>query len=196
MVDIAASIESLLLPHSAVRGVELVGSRADGSPTPLSDWDFVVVTDRFDDVARALPELVAPLDPLAQQWDRISDYPCYMLLLSGPAKVDLIFPDEPYESLPPWTVSAETLDGIDQHLWDWILWLASKREKGQDDLVGRELVKMRDHLLRPMGMNQLPRSIEDAVGRYRSARDERERAFGIRVTRRREREVLPVLSSS
>ena len=195
MADIAASIESVLLPHPAIRGVELVGSRADGSPTPLSDWDFVVVTDRFDDVARALPELVTPLDPLAQQWDRISDYPCYMLLLSGPVKVDLIFPEEPYESLPPWTVSADSLDGIDQHFWDWTLWLASKREKGQDELVGRELVKMRDHLLGPLGIDRVPASIEAAVECYRSARDERERALGIQVTRRRQREVLPVLSA-
>jgi hypothetical protein len=193
MVDIAASIESLLLPHPAIRGVELVGSRADGSPTPLSDWDFVVVTDRFDDVARALPSLVAELDPLAQQWDRISAYPCYMLMLAGPVKVDLIFPDEPYESLPPWTVTAETLDGIDQHFWDWILWLASKREKGQDELVGRELAKMRDHLLGPLGVDRVPSSIEAAVERYRSARDEREREFGVEVSRRREREVLRVV---
>jgi hypothetical protein len=193
VVDIAASIESLLLPHPAIRGVELVGSRADGSPTPLSDWDFVVVTDRFDDVARALPSLVAELDPLAQQWDRISAYPCYMLMLSGPVKVDLIFPGEPYESLPPWTVTPDTLDGIDQHLWDWILWLASKREKRQDELVGRELVKMHDHLLGPLGIDRVPASIETAVERYRSARDAREREFGLRVTRRREREVLSVL---
>src|SRR4029453_4725945 len=130
-------------------GLEVAGSRAHGSPTPLSDWDFVVVTDRFDDVARALPSLVTPLDPLAQQWDRITDYPRYMLMPEGPVKVDLIFPDEPYESLPPWTVSADTLDRIDQHFWDWILWLASKREKGQDELLRRELVKMRDHLLGP-----------------------------------------------
>jgi hypothetical protein len=193
MVDIAASIESLLRPHPAVRRVELVGSRADSSPTPLSDWDFVVVTDRFVDVARALPELVTPLDPLAQQWDRISDYPCFMLMLEGPVKVDLIFPEEPYESLPPWTVSAETLDGIDQHFWDWILWLASKREKGQDQLVQGELVKMRDHLLRPIGVDRVPVSIEAAVVRYRSARDQWERELGIEVSRRREREVLSVL---
>jgi hypothetical protein len=193
MADIAASIESVLLPHPAVRGVELVGSRADGSPTPLSDWDFVVVTDRFDDVDRALPELVTPLDPLAQQWDRISDYPCYMLMLTGPVKVDLIFPGEPYESLPPWTVTPDTVDGIDQHFWDWILWLASKREKGQDQLVRGELVKMRDHLLRPMGVDRVPGSIEAAVVRYRSARDEWERELGIEVSRRREREVLSVL---
>ena len=187
MVDIAASIESVLLPYPAVRGVGLVGSRADGSPTPLSDWDFIVVTDRFDDVARALPELVTPLDPLAQQWDRISDYPCYMLMLSGPVKVDLIFPGEPYESLPPWTVTPDTLDGIDQHFWDWILWLASKREKGQDELVGRELAKMRDHLLGPLGVDRVPGSIEAAVVRYRAARDEWERELGIEVARRRER---------
>jgi hypothetical protein len=152
-----------------------------------------VVTDRFDDVARALPSLVAELDPLAQQWDRISAYPCYMLMLAGPVKVDLIFPDEPYESLPPWTVTAETLDGIDQHFWDWILWLASKREKGQDELVGRELAKMRDHLLGPLGVDRVPSSIEAAVERYRSARDEREREFGVEVSRRREREVLRVV---
>jgi hypothetical protein len=193
MGNIAASIESVLLPHPAIRGVELVGSRADGSPTPLSDWDFVVVTDRFDDVVRALPSLVAELDPLAQQWDRISAYPCYMLMLEGPVKVDLIFPGEPYESLPPWTVTPDTLDGIDQHFWDWILWLASKREKGQDDLVRSELVKMRDHLLGPLGIDRVPASIETAVERYRSARGEWEREFGLRVTRRRERAVLSVL---
>jgi hypothetical protein len=195
MWNIAAVVEAALLLHPGIRAVELVGSRADGSATRLSDWDFVVVTDRFDEVARALPTLVAGLDPLAQQWDRISEYPCYMLLLSGPVKVDLIFPGEPYESRPPWTVTAETLDGIDQHVWDWILWLVSKRERREDELVQRELVKMHDHLLRPMGVNQVPRSIEAAVERYRSARDERERAFGIQVTRRREREVLPVLSA-
>jgi hypothetical protein len=193
MQNIAAVVEDVLLPHPGIRAVELVGSRADGSATRLSDWDFVVVTDRFDEVARVLPTLVAGLDPLAQQWDRISAYPCYMLMLAGPVKVDLIFPDEPYESLPPWTVTADTLDGIDQHVWDWILWLASKREKGQDELVGRELAKMRDHLLGPLGVDRVPSSIEAAVERYRSARGEREREFGVEVSRRREREVLRVV---
>ena len=187
------SVRAVLLPHPDIRAVELVGSRAGGSPTPSSDWDFVVVTERFDEVGRALPALVAELEPLGQQWDRISAYPCYMLLLAGPVKVDLIFPDEPFESLPPWTVSAETLDGIDQHLWDWILWLASKREKREDELVRRELIKLRDHLLGPLGVDRVPGSIGAAVDGYRAARDEREREFGVEVSRRREREVLPVL---
>ena len=187
------SVRAVLLPHPDIRAVELVGSRAGGSPTPSSDWDFVVVTERFDEVGRALPVLVAELEPLGQQWDRIGAYPCYMLLLAGPVKVDLIFPDEPFESLPPWTVSAETLDGIDQHFWDWILWIASKREKREDELVRRELIKLRDHLLGPLGVDRVPGSIGAAVDGYRAARDEREREFGVEVSRRRQREVLPVL---
>jgi hypothetical protein len=191
--DLAASVKAALLPHPHVLSVELVGSRATGSPTPLSDWDFEVMTDGFDAVARELPAMVAELEPLAQQWDRISEYPCYMLMLIGPVKVDLIFPGEPYESLPPWTVTAETMDGIDRHFWDWILWLASKREKGQEELVRRELAKMSEHLLRPLGADRVPGSIEAALETYRFARDQREREFGVEVPRRLEREVLPAL---
>jgi hypothetical protein len=186
-------VKAVLLPHPHVRAVELVGSRATGSPTRLSDWDFEVETDDFDFVARALPAMVSALEPLAQQWDRISEYPCYMLMLIGPVKVDLIFPGEPYESLPPWTLTAEALDGIDRHFWDWVLWLASKREKGQDEVVRRELAKMSVHLLRPLGADRVPGSIEAALESYRSARDEREREFGIEVSRRLEHEVLPAL---
>jgi len=192
--DLAASVKAALLPHPHVLTVELVGSRATGTPTRLSDWDFEVMTDGLDAVARELPAMVAKLEPLAQQWDRISEYPCYMLMLIGPVKVDLIFPGEPYESLPPWTVSAETLEGIDRHFWDWILWLASKREKGQDEVVPRELAKMSVHLLRPLGVDRVPGSIESALESYRSARDEREREFRVEVSRRLEHEVLHALS--
>jgi len=192
--DLAASVKAALLPHPHVRTVELVGSRATGSPTRLSDWDFEVMTDGFDAVARALPAMVAELEPLAQQWDRISEYPCYMLMLIGAVKVDLIFPGEPYESLPPWTVSSETLEGIDRHFWDWILWLASKREKGRDEVIRRELAKMSVHLLRPLGVDRVPASIEDALESYRFARDQREREFGLEVSRRLEHEVLHALS--
>jgi hypothetical protein len=193
--DLAASVREVLLTHSHIRSVELVGSRATGSPTALSDWDFEVETDDFGALAPALPALVSALEPIAQQWDRISGYPCYMLMLPGPVKVDLIFPGEPYESLPPWTVSPDTLEGIDQHFWDWILWLASKSEKGEGQLVRRELKKMSEHLLRPLGVEAVPSSIDAALEGYRTARDEREREFGLEVSRRREREVLPAISS-
>jgi hypothetical protein len=186
-------VKAALLPHPHILTVELVGSRATGSPTSLSDWDFEVMTDGFDAVARELPTMVAELQPLAQQWDRISEYPCYMLMLIGPVKVDLIFPGEPYESLPPWRLSAKTLEGIDRHFWDWILWLASKREKGQAELVQRELVKMSEHLLRPLGVDRVPGSIEAALESYGFTRDRRERELGVEVSRRLEHEVLPAL---
>ena len=186
-------MQAALLRDRHIRAVELVGSRATGSSTPLSDWDFAVTTDGFDAVARELPSLVAELEPLAQQWDRISEYPCYMLMLRGAVKVDLIFPGEPYESLPPWTVTAETIGGIDRHFWDWILWLASKREKGQDELVRREVEKMSEHLLRPLGVDHVPGSIEAALESYRLARDRRGRELGVEVSRRLEHEVLPAL---
>jgi nucleotidyltransferase-like protein len=191
-----ARVRRALIGRPHVRSVELVGSRATGTPTPLSDWDFVIGTDDYEAVARDLPTAVAELEPIARQWDRISDYPCYMLMLRGPAKVDLIFPGEPYTSLPPWTVSARTLDGIDQHVWDWLLWLASKAEKGEDELVERELVKMFDHLLGPMGADGVPGSLPEAAETYGRLRDRREREFAVRVTRVREREVLPVLANA
>jgi len=194
--DLPARVRRVLSGRAHVRGVELVGSRATGSSTPLSDWDFVIDTDDFEALSRDLPNAVSGLEPIAQQWDRISDYPCYMLMLRGPVKVDLIFPGEPYTSLPPWKVSAETMDGIDQHVWDWLLWLASKAEKGEDGLVRRELAKMFDHLLGPMGAEAAPASIPDAAVAYRVLRDRRERELGVRVTRVREREVLPVLPNA
>jgi hypothetical protein len=194
--DLEARVRHALVARPHVGSVSLVGSRARGTSSPLSDWDFVIETDAFDEVARDLPGAVAALDPIAQQWDRISDYPCYMLMLVGPVKVDLIFPGRPYASLPPWTVSTETLDGIDQHVWDWVLWLVSKHEKGEDELVMRELGKMFDHLLGPMGADEAPASITEAVATYRSLRDRREREFGVRVTRVREREVLPVVPNT
>ena len=193
--DVLARVRRALTGRPHVRGVELVGSRAAGTASTLSDWDFVIETEDFDEVARDLPSAVVELEPIAQQWDRISDYPCYMLMLTGPVKVDLIFPGEPYASLPPWTVSVASLDGIDQHVWDWVLWLASKREKGEDELVRRELGKMFDHMLGPMGADEVPGSIPEAVEAYRRLRDRREREFGVRVTRVREREVLPLAAN-
>ena len=107
--------------HPAISTVVLVGSRAEGRATERSDYDFVVETTDFPRAVEALPRLVAALEPLAQQWDRLADTMCWMVMLSGPVKVDLIFPDVPHEHEPPWQPEPGTLDGIDAHFWDWML---------------------------------------------------------------------------
>lgn len=193
--DLGAPVVAAVLEHQKVRTVELVGSRAHGTPMPLSDWDFTVEVDDLAAVAADLPALVSRLEPLAQQWDRLTSPSCYMLMLRGPVKVDLIFPAFPRAFDPPWAVSAGTLDGIDRHFWDWILWLASKHQRGNDALVREELGKMHVHLLLPMGVDREPRGIHQAIDAYRGARDRLEEELGIAVPRRLEVEVLPAIPS-
>ena len=62
-------IPTLLTRHPSVLDVCLVGSRAEGRANERSDWDFLIKTSDFGAVAKALPELLAPLECLAQQWD-------------------------------------------------------------------------------------------------------------------------------
>jgi predicted nucleotidyltransferase len=194
--DLATDVRIALERHPHVLGVELVGSRAAGNAVPLSDWDFVIRSDDVEAVARDLPALVLELHPLAAQWDRLGppEYSCYMLFLEGPVKVDLIV-HVPHELEPPWKVTAETLEGIDLHFWDWTLWMASKRQRGETALVAEQLGLMSEHLLRPLGVPGVPPSIEDAIAAYRAARDRREAEFGVTVGRRVEREVLRVVPS-
>src|ERR1700733_10174325 len=99
----------------------------------MSDWDFRVVTADFAAVREAMPRLVVPLSPVVAQWDRLSRTWCYMLILTGPVKVDLIF-GQPHAAQPPWQPSAATLRGIDDHFWDWALWLRSKQLAGKHGL--------------------------------------------------------------
>jgi len=194
-VDFVTRLPELLRKHSAVRRVELAGSRAAGTPTALSDWDFVVETDDLDALATALPDLVAPLQPLAEFWDPLGEPPAYMLILRGPHKLDLIFPREPIDHRPPWVVRPDTLAAIDAHFWDWILWLAAKRARGRDELVSEELAKMQSFLLGPLGVSAAPASLEEAVEVYLSAAGEAERRFGLRVPRALRDEVLPAIRS-
>jgi hypothetical protein len=175
--------------NAGIQHVELIGSRASGQATPLSDWDFRVVTADFDEIRQDLPQLVIPLRPLAAQWDRLSRTWCYMLILSGPAKVDLIF-NEPHAALPPWRASASTLRGIDDHFWDWMLWLRSKQEAGKRGTVAAELAKLQEHLLSPLGVIAVPRTIEQAVTEYQTARAEWERRLGMRIPRAVEEAVI------
>ena len=158
-----------------MRSIELVGSRATGEARPESDWDFRVEARDFDAVAAALPALLAPLEPLAQQWDRLSDEQCWMLILRGPV-------------MP----SAENLGAIDAHLWDWLLWLRSKG----DDLVAAELEKLFVHLLRPLGVDRVPSSVAEAVELYRPARDALAARLGCVISPALEIEVAAALASA
>ena len=147
------------------------------------------------EVSAALPELLAPLEPVVQQWDRLSETWCWMLILRGPVKVDLIFPEEPHAKEPPWLPGPETLQGIDDHLWDWLLWLRGKEAARKDELVASELEKLFQHLLGPLGAQAVPSSIAEAVEAYGAAREGAERRFGVEVNRELERAVAPSLRS-
>lgn len=193
-MDTGEAVLALLGGHPLVGSVLLVGSRADGTAHELSDWDFLVTTHDFPRLAANLPRAVHPLQPLAQQWDRYSDHACYMLMLPGPAKVDLIFPDRKQAWAPPWEPSAETLAAIDMHFWDWIHWLEQKRRSGKTDALAKSLGDMHDLMLGPMGAQAPPASVNEAVELYLALRDQLERRYGVSVPRKLESAVRPVLS--
>jgi hypothetical protein len=132
---------------------------------------------------------------MVQQWDRLSDQACYMLIVSGPTKIDLIFEDVPHEHEPPWVVSAGTLAAIDDHFWDWVLWLTSKADAGKTTVVAAELAKMYEHLLAPMSAPAPPRSLGEALDQYLEARDAWAERLGIAIDPRVEHEVVPVVEA-
>jgi hypothetical protein len=172
-----------------VTKVELAGSRSRGTHEELSDWDFAVETSDFDSVARDLPTLVEPLEPVAAQWEPLGHFPVYMLLLRGPTKVEYLFLDQSQEARPPVKPTPEALPAIDAHFWDWIWWLATKARIGRDDLVEQHLPRLYRHLLEPMGANAMPDSIEAAVRDFLIRRGELERRYGVEVPRALEDEV-------
>ena len=182
-IDVGVVVPAVLRAVPGVSALELRGSRQRGEAGRFSDWDFVIGTTDFPVTARELPAATAVVRPLAAQWDRLSDEPCFMLILHGPVKVDVIFDGLSQDRQPPWTVDATTLTGIDAHFWDWVLWLASKADAGKTDVVQSELAKMHEHLLAPLG-TAAPTSLLDAVRSYRSALAYWEKRLGISVDRR------------
>ncbi|MFC5752289.1 hypothetical protein [Actinomadura rugatobispora] len=176
--------------------IEPIGSRARGTATEASDWDFRVVAEDFGEVAADLPGIVAPHGPLAAQWDPLGDCESYLLIFPGPVKVDLLFADVARSRNPPWRVGPDTLAAIDSHFWDWSLWLVSKRYHGMTDRVRGELLTMNRHLLEPMGIRPLPLTLEEAADRFVRARDRLETRYGIRISRRLEEEVRPLVRAS
>ena len=182
-------MRELVAGYDAVDEVTLVGSRARGAEGPLSDWDFTVSGADPHRIVAGLPSLVERLSPLAAQWDRLGDTWCFMLMLPGPTKVDLLI-DLPHDREPPWTVDASTLRAIDQHFWDWLLWLASKDLMGRPELVSTELAKMSAHLLRPIGEDHVPIDIASAFRAYVRGRARNEERWSTVVPRDLEDEVV------
>jgi hypothetical protein len=182
--DPTQAIRTIILADSRVESVELVGSRASGTATVLSDWDYRIRSVDPDEIVRQLPSLVTQLNPLAQLWDPLTGSAVYMVILDGAVKVDLLL-DTPIgwasksaSRLPP-----PTLREVDAHFWDWNLWLGSKRLRGQNELVSAELTKMWRHLLRPIGATRTPATQEEAVSMYLGLRHIREQQLGEPVPR-------------
>ncbi|MEX0781133.1 MAG: nucleotidyltransferase domain-containing protein [Dehalococcoidia bacterium] len=172
---------AILRAHPAVASIVLTGSRAAGTPNDLSDWDFALETSDFARLAADLPALVEPLAPILRQWDPLGHVATYMLMLPDATKVDLIFPSVSQEEAPPWVASATTLQAIDDHFWDWIIWLASKDRGGKADLVAAELRKLSAHILRPLGVVP-PTTVRAAIGVYVAARELKAARLGVRVS--------------
>lgn len=151
--------------HPAVTGLQPVGSRVEGEPTALSDWDFAVEAEDHDAVVATLPTAIEATAPLALLWDPLSPRWDLMVVVDGPSKVDLIL-DAPHEPAPPWLVDEGTRPMIDQHFWDWALWLGSKHLRGRRVLVDDELAKLFDHILGPLGAGERPVTVDEAVAAY------------------------------
>ena len=152
---------------------------------PLSDWDLEIATRHGDVVMNDLPAIAQRVQPIAAQWERLAAHACYMLMLEGGVKVDLIL-DVPQELEPPWEARPGRLEGIDQHFWDWIVWLAAKDQRGDSELLRQEFEKMSVHLLEPVSIQQTPAAIEEAVQLFRAARDRLEGDMKTSVDRRME----------
>lgn len=190
--EVVRSVWQALERSDIVGGIRLGGSRAAGCATKLSDWDLYLDGEPASLVA-GLPRLVAPLRPLAAFWEPLSEQAGYMMVMTGPVKVDL-FPVGGRRSVqPPWVVRGAALGAIDGHFWDWILWLGGKALRGEAQLVSEELAKMQWFLLGPLGIERAPADIQDAVHLYLPARSEASRRFRAPVPGDLGRQVLAAL---
>lgn len=177
------SVLAVVGSQPAVAGVELVGSRARGTATTLSDWDFLIEPTDAERLAQDVPACVHALEPLARQWDRLSRRAVYMLILPGAIKVDLFLGDRPHAIAPPWRPGPDNLSDVDSHFWDWALWLGSKLLAQHSSLVQNELRKLHDHLLGPLGAATPAASLDEAVSLYQRTCAVAERTHGTVVDR-------------
>jgi predicted nucleotidyltransferase len=184
-----ARVIETLLAHPAVTTARLAGSRARGTANAFSDWDFAVESSDFLALARDLPRVVEALEPLSAMWDPYADFYCFMMLLRGPVRVDILFLEQKHEPGPPWQLTRQTLPAIDCHFWDWINWAGSKVAAGDSGHLEWHLPLLSRMLLQPIGAAAIPRTVEEAVRLYVAARSAAEKRFGLRVSRELEEEV-------
>jgi hypothetical protein len=189
MNDWVTTATALLGNHPAVTSIEFAGSRSRGTHAELSDWDFAVETSDFEALARDLPALVEPLHPLSQQWEPMGHFPVYQVLLRGPTKIEYLFLSQSQEPVGAREPGPETLASINTHFWDWIWWITTKASIGRSDLVSEHLAQLHAQLLRPMGVQDVPVSIDAAVEVFVTRRDALEQQFGDSVDRALEDEV-------
>jgi hypothetical protein len=100
---------------------------------------------------------------------------------------------QPHTRQPAWQVSAATLPGIDDHFWDWALWLAAKQQAGKADQVTAELAKLHEHLLAPLGLTERPVTLGQAITGYRADRRGWEQRLHRTISRAAEQAVAPAL---
>lgn len=186
LVDLAISAVAI---HPSVTRVELAGSRSRGTNEDLSDWDFSVTTSDFALLARDLPTLVEPLEPVGALWEPLGHFPVYTLVLRGPTIVEYLFLDLPQVAEPPVTPSKQALPAIDTHFWQWLWWLATKASVRRNDLLDQHWPVLYRHLLEPIGADTVPDSIESAVRTFTVRRGALERQYGGEVSRALEQEV-------
>jgi hypothetical protein len=187
--DLVTVAIELVAKHPAVRRVEFGGSRSRGTHEELSDWDFAVETSDFGAIARDLPSLVSPMDPLAEQWEPLGHFPVYQVMLRGPTKVEYLFLEQSQDPMAPVNPSRETLVAINTHFWDWIWWLATKASVGRSDLVAEHLPQLHRHLLGPLGVATVPSGVDAAILAFLPRRYALEREYGVDVPRALETEV-------
>jgi hypothetical protein len=79
--------------------------------------------DRFE---RDRPALAEQLGTVSWGREPLGTQRAVVLLLPGPARVDLLLVGHEQVPAQPWrVVAAETLPTIDHHFWQRILWLGS-----------------------------------------------------------------------
>jgi hypothetical protein len=188
--DLVATASRLVMAHPAVTGAAFAGSRSRGDHHELSDWDVAVETSDFAAVAADMPALVAPLEPLGEQWEPMGHFPVYQVMLRGPTKLEYLFLGETQGAAAAPVPGPDTLAAINTHFWDWIWWLITKDAAGRRDLVDEHLPQLHEHLLRPLGVAAPPDGIDAAIAAFVARRDALEREYGVAVPRALEDEVL------